>query len=60
MGGARKLMKVTLKVALWGTPCVVLFGSTFDKTIESNLKRIGHGDYEYMDKDKCRFAENMS
>ncbi len=35
-------------------------GLIFHYTIETCLKRIGHGGYELLEKEMCRFAEVMS
>ncbi len=39
---------------------MVFIGQTYRSTIETILKRIGHGGYEKLQKEMCRFVENCT
>ncbi len=43
-----------------GTPFMVFIGPVFHKTIKTCLKRVWHCGYEWVEKEMCRFAEDMS
>ncbi len=38
----------------------VFIGPVFHNTIKTYLKRVGYGGYEWVEKEMCRFAEDMS
>ncbi len=42
------------------TPYMVFIGSVFHDTIKTCLKRVGHCGFEWVEKEMCRFAEDMS
>ncbi len=43
-----------------GTPYMVLIDPVFHNTTKACLKREGHGGYEWVEEEMCRFAEDMS
>ncbi len=43
-----------------GTPYMVFIDPVFHNTIKTCLKRVGHFGYEWVEKEMCRFAEDMS
>ncbi len=43
-----------------GTPYMEFIGPVFHYTIQAYLKRVRHCGYEWMEKEVCRFAEDMS
>ncbi len=43
-----------------GNPFMVFIGFVFHNIIKTCLKREGHGGYEQVKKEMCRFAEDMS
>ncbi len=43
-----------------GTPYMEFIGSVFHYTIKTCLKRVGYCGYEWVEKEMCRFAEDMS
>ncbi len=42
------------------TPYMVFIGPVFHNTTKTCLKGVGHGGYEWVEKEMCRFAEDMS
>ncbi len=53
-------LSMTLKVTSWGKQCTVFIGTVVHNTTKNCLKRVGHGGYEWLEKEMCRFAEDMS
>ncbi len=43
-----------------GTPYIVFIGPVFHYTSKTCLKTVGHGGYEWVEKEMCRFAEDIS
>ncbi len=43
-----------------GTPYMVFIGPVFQNTIKACWRRVGHGGYEWLEKEMCQFAEDMS
>ncbi len=43
-----------------GTPYMVFIDPIFHYTIKTCLKRVGHCGFEWVEKEMCRFAEDMS
>ncbi len=43
-----------------GAPYMVFIGLVFHNTTKTCLKRVGHCGNEWVEKEKCRFAEDMS
>ncbi len=41
-------------------PYIVFIDPVFHNTIKIYLNRVGHGGYEWVEKEMCRFAEDMS
>ncbi len=46
--------------ACWGTQYVVFMGPVFHNTSKTCLKRVGHCGPEWVEKEMCRFAEDMT
>ncbi len=42
------------------TPYMEFIGPAFHNTNKTCLKRVGHCGYEWVEKEMCRFAEDMS
>ncbi len=49
-----------LEVDLIGYHYMVIIGPVFHNTIKTCLKKVGHGDYEWEEKELCRLTEDMS
>ncbi len=45
---------------LVGTPYIVFIGPVFHNTVKTCLKIVGYGGREWVEKEVCRFAEDMS
>ncbi len=43
-----------------GTSYMVFIGPVFHKTTKTCLKSVGHGGHEWVEKEMCRFADDMS
>ncbi len=43
-----------------GTPYMIYIGPVFYNTIKTRLKTVGYCGYEWVEKEMCRFAEDMS
>ncbi len=54
------MVSLVLKVTSWRYPAHGIFGQVYLNTMKTNVNSAGHGGYDWVEKQMCRFAEGMS